>query len=689
MVLKLLPLIVLVGMIVGLLPLSLDSVHGSPGARLSLSLIAVVALVVAVASRLLPPTLGFSKDGNGGAVGVSMIILAYLCVCVQGFMVREDNLNFVRWRPANDVCRQEAERHHGTSLICRKYGSTYRTFWTVFSCCAVVGACAFRRGRVTGSLDVDAELLHEAMRRDSGSDTDDGCNVVTSQAGLGRASGSASLSQREEHLQQRFWTEGGKHPYEEVVSRLRELRCYVDRSRSGAWVDPTEAFEKSMRASVWGGRWHLRPYVAIGFAAGVLVFFADNFEYINRPGVQFRARDVVFAMLSAVGAIASHIAGVLLVFRSTFEPVRFVRHANKAVSNILEHVIDEQRRLSDVMSLHSSPDASTISSAAAARSSVLRVSPSAPTSGDASATANTSVTVVVKHIDAAPFMSSLRSLPVDSLSAGVGAASDGTLSAGAVPSAVVDVGSGERGMAAGTGAAGGGEAVPVRADDGCGFAAQRAADERGSDCQCVAEVVVSMARRKRPIQQLDLADWYLLRENVQRRTRELMARSSVGLVVILIIAVVQIVLAVMGFVRNQACSFSWKSLYGDCSSTGGKVADAAVYWAWLAVAMFFAAGASMEQACDAQNMGVLCHLVDITNDSVVTDSRGHYSVAELKVVLATRAKSLCEYDRWPSLFDSMPVSPKLVYAARTWAIAPFVAISYKQLQAVFTQARSS
>jgi hypothetical protein len=561
----------------------------------------------------------------------------------------------------------------------------YRTFWVVISGSAVIGACVFRRGRVTGRHDAaDAELLHEAMRG-SGSDSDDDCDVVANQAVLGRAPRLASLSQREEQLQQRFWTEGGRHPYDEVVSTLRELRYSSYRSRSDAWVDPIEAFESSMRASVWQGRWYSHPlfaYIAMGVATGVLVFFADNFDYIFaiRPRPT-QTRDVVFAVCSAIGLVASYTAGMLLTFRSTFEPVRFVRHANKAVSDILERAVDEQRKLSDVIPLRSS--------FATVQPSVVRVSPPASTFDP---TARTSA---VKHIDATPFMSSLRSLPVQR-SAGVG---DSTQSAGAAPSVfVADVdslsgSSSGRTMIGGTGAAGGSEAVVGGVvvvvggggGDTVGSAAKHAADEHGGDS--VAEAVVSLARRNRRIQRLDLADWYLLRENVQWRTRELMARSSVGLFVILLLGVSQIIRLVNVFIWTK-CPASIDLFHTNCGDIIGHVSNIAAYWVWLAVAMLVVALASMKQARDAHNMGVLAHLVDIANDSVVTDSRGHYSVAELKALLASRAKNLLEYDRFPSIFDSVQVSPKVMYAATTLFAAPFVTFTFRQFQSVFSRSRS-
>jgi hypothetical protein len=110
----------------------------------------------------------------------------------------------------------------------------------------------------------------------------------------------------------------------------------------------------------------------------------------------------------------------------------------------------------------------------------------------------------------------------------------------------------------------------------------------------------------------------------------------------------------------------------------------------LAFTMFriVVALASMKQARDAHNMGVLAHLVDIANDSVVTDSRGHYSVAELKALLASRAKNLLEYDRFPSIFDSVQVSPKVMYAATTLFAAPFVTFTFRQIQSVFSRSQS-
>jgi hypothetical protein len=668
---KLLPLVVLLGMVVSMLPLSLNGARGSPGARLSLIVIFVVALVAAVAIRLLPMTLGFSKDGSGGVVGVSMIILAFVCLSFQGLMLRQesDTLGFVGgWHPGS-LCMKSAQERHVSNYMCHKRDRLYNSFWLVFSGCAIIGAFVFRRGRVTGGHD-DA-VLHQAMRGNgTGSDSDDDAHVAANKSLFGRASPTAALWQREETQQQRFWKACGTHPYEEVVTKLTELRCnYTNASRYdalddggsrsaagwGDFVDPVAEFDRGMLASVWRGQWYSHPlltYIAAGISTGVLVFFADEFEYIfGIHQAALQSRDVVFAVLSAIGHVAIYTAGMLLTFRSTFEPVRFVRYANKAVADVLARIVDEQRKLSDVMPLRTSRAASELPPMACVP----------PPSSQTDATVKGGVAVPVRRIDAAPFVSSLRSLPMQEL---------------------------RRPAAAGV------AAVTVAVPVGVGIAVEGATTAMGHidddrTIGCVADAVAAVARRDRRILRLDLADWFLLRENVQWRNGELMARASVGLLVIFVTGLSQVVDVVKNVVRSRGtCALSLELLATNCHNILGGIGNAAAFWAWLAVAMLVLGWASMHQQRDAVNMGVLCHLVDIANDSVVTDSRQRHTLAELKLLLAARAKNLQEHDRWPSLFDTLPVSPKVVYLASTWIIAPLVALSFRQLQALFSQERT-
>jgi hypothetical protein len=165
-----------------------------------------------------------------------------------------------------------------------------------------------------------------------------------------------------------------------------------------------------------------------------------------------------------------------------------------------------------------------------------------------------------------------------------------------------------------------------------------------------------------------------------------MARTSVGLVVILVLGFTQIGQAVAELVRSGAhCALSLQSLYSNCHGIVGTISNAAAYWAWLSVTVLTVALAAMKQERDARNLSLLCHLVDVADDSVVGDSRRQYSVVELKLLLAGRASGLERHDRWPSVFDTVPVNPKVVYAASGWIVAPFITLTFRQLQSLFSR----